>query len=73
MQTLSVLDLKTAGTDVGSEQLHVSLAGDTPKVLGTTTGQLHALSAWLKEQAVHPVPMEAGLTARHFQSPLEGN
>jgi hypothetical protein len=43
MQTLPLLDPKAAGIDVGSETLHVSIAGDTPKVFGTTTGQLHAL------------------------------
>ena len=45
--------------DVGSETLHVSIAGDTPKVFGTTTGQLHALRDWLKDQNVHSVAMEA--------------
>jgi transposase len=48
MQTLPVLDGKACGIDVGSEQLHVSIAGDTPKIFGTTTGQLHALRDWLK-------------------------
>jgi hypothetical protein len=38
MQPLPVLDPKAAGIDVGSEQLHVSIAGDTPKIFGTTTG-----------------------------------
>jgi hypothetical protein len=38
MQALPVLDPKAAGIDVGSEQLHVSIAGDTPKIFGTTTG-----------------------------------
>ena len=59
MQTLPVLDPKAAGIDVGSQTLHVSVAGDTPQVFGTTTGQLHALRDWLKEQAVPSVAMEA--------------
>jgi transposase len=59
MQTLPVLDPKAAGIDVGSEQLHVSMAGDNPKVFGTTTGQLHALRDWLKENAIRSVAMEA--------------
>ena len=59
MQTLPVLDPKAAGIDVGSETLHVSIAGDTPEVFGTTTGQLHALRDWLKEKGVHSAAMEA--------------
>jgi len=59
MQALPVLDPKAAGIDVGSETLHVSIAGDTPQVFGTTTGQLHALRDWLKEHGVHSVAMEA--------------
>jgi transposase len=59
MQTLPVLDGKACGIDVGSEQLHVSIGGDTPKVFGTATGQLHALREWLKEEGVKSVAMEA--------------
>ena len=59
MQPLPVLDPKAAGIDVGSEQLHVSIAGDLPKIFGTTTGQLHALRDWLKENGVRSVAMEA--------------
>jgi transposase len=59
MQALPVLDPKAAGVDVGGETLHVSIAGDTPKVFGTTTGQLHALRDWLKENEVRSVAMEA--------------
>jgi transposase len=59
MQALPVLDPKAAGIDVGSETLHVSIAGDTPEVFGTTTGQLHALRDWLKEKGVRSVAMEA--------------
>ena len=59
MQALPLLDPKAAGIDVGSETLHVSIAGDAPKVFGTTTGQLQALRDWLKEPGVHSVAMEA--------------
>jgi transposase len=59
MQALPVLDPKAAGIDVGSETLHVSIAGDTPQVFGTTTGALHALRDWLKENGVRSVAMEA--------------
>ena len=59
MQTLPLLDPKAAGIDVGSETLHVFVAGDLPKVFGPTTGQLHALRDWLQEQGVASVAMEA--------------
>jgi transposase len=59
MQTLPLLDPKAAGIDVGSETLHVSVAGDTPKIFGTTTGQLHALRDWLQANGVASVAMEA--------------
>ena len=59
MQPLPVLDPQAAGIDVGSEQLHVSIAGDTPKIFGATTGQLHALRDWLIAHAVHSVALEA--------------
>src|ERR1041385_1054049 len=57
--SLPVLDLTAAAIDVGSEQLHVSVAGGPPKVFGTTTGQLHELRDWLKAQGVKSVAMEA--------------
>jgi transposase len=59
MKALPVLDPKAAGIDVGSEKLHVSIAGDAPKVFGTFTGELESLCAWFKEQGVHSVAMEA--------------
>ena len=59
MQALPVLDPKAAGIDVGSETIHVSIAGDTPNVFGTTTGQIHALRDWLQERGVHSAAMEA--------------
>ena len=45
--TLPVLDPHAAFVDVGSEQMHVSIAGGPPEVFGTVTSQLHALRDWL--------------------------
>jgi transposase len=59
MKALPVLDPKAAAIDVGSEKLHVSIAGDMPRVFGTFTGELESLCAWFKEQGVHSVAMEA--------------
>jgi hypothetical protein len=59
MRALPVLDPKAAAIDVGSEQLHVSIGGEEPKVFGTFTGHLEMLRDWLKEQAVRTVAMEA--------------
>jgi len=67
--TLSVLDPTAAAIDVGSEQLHVSIAGGPPKVFGTTTGQLQALRDWLKENGVRSVAMEA--TGIYWLCPYE--
>ncbi len=52
---LKVLNLHAAAIDVGSEQLHVSIAGGPPRVFGTTTGQLYELRDWLKSQGVTTV------------------
>jgi transposase len=59
MKPLPVLDPKAAAIDVGSEKLHVSLAGDTPKVFGTFTIDLEALRDWFKAQGVRTVALEA--------------
>ncbi len=59
MKSLPILDPKAAGIDVGSEKLHVSIAGDTPKVFGTFTVQLEALRDWFGQQGVRTVAMEA--------------
>ena len=66
---LPVLDPSAAAIDVGSEQLHVSVAGGPPKVFGTTTGQLHEMRDWLKAQAVRSVAMEA--TGVYWLCPYE--
>lgn len=59
MKALPVLDPKAAAIDVGSEKLHVSIAGDAPKVFGTFTGDLEALRDWFQREAVHTVALEA--------------
>lgn len=59
MRALPVLDPKAAGIDVGSERLHVSIAGDTPQVFGTMTMDLHALRDELKSEGVGTVALEA--------------
>lgn len=59
MKVLPVLDERATGIDVGSESLHVSIAGGTPKVFGTMTRDLDALAAWLSAEGVHSVAVEA--------------
>jgi transposase len=66
---LPVLDPTAAAIDVGSEQLHVSIAGGPPKIFGTTTDQLYALRDWLKENGVRTVAMEA--TGIYWLCPYE--
>jgi transposase len=67
--SLPVLDPTAASIDVGSERLHVSVAGGPPKVFGTTTGQLHELRDWLKSQGVKSVSME--FTGVYWMCPYE--
>jgi len=59
MKALAILDSRAAFVDVGSERMHVSIAGDTPVVFGTVTTQLHALRDWLLSHGVRAVAMEA--------------
>ncbi len=59
MKALPVLDPTAAAIDVGSEKLHGSIAGDTPQVFGTFTGELERLRGWLQEHGVRSVAMEA--------------
>ena len=59
MKHLAIVDPRAAFVDVGSEHMHVSVAGDEPAVFGTVTSQLHALRDWLKSQGVRSVAMEA--------------
>ena len=67
--SLTVLDPNAAAIDIGSEQMHASIAGGTPKVFGATTGQLYALRDWLKENGVRTVAMEA--TGIYWLCPYE--
>jgi len=57
--SLQVVDEHAAFVDVGSESLHVSIAGGPPEVFGTMTVELHRLRDWLQERKVHSVAMEA--------------
>ena len=57
--SLAVLDPLAAFVDVGSEQMHVSIAGGPPEVFGTFTTELHRLRDWLKERGAKSVAMEA--------------
>lgn len=57
--TLGVIDPLATFVDVGSEQMHVSIAGGSPEIFGTVTGELHRLRDWLKERGVKSVAMEA--------------
>ena len=59
MSALPVLDPHAAAVDVGSELMHVSIAGGEPKVFGSTTAQLQALRDHLVNQGVSSVAMEA--------------
>jgi hypothetical protein len=59
MSDLAVLDPRAAFVDVGSEKMHVSIAGGPPQVFGAVTSQLHALRDWLAERQVRSVAMEA--------------
>lgn len=59
MRNLPVLDERAAFVDVGSEHMHVSIAGGEPRVFGTVTSQLHALRDWLRSEGVRSVAMEA--------------
>jgi transposase len=67
--SLPVLDPTAAAVDVGSEQLHVSIAGGPAKVFGTTTGELHALRDYFLAQGVRSVAMEA--TGIYWLCPYE--
>ncbi len=59
MKILSVINPHAAAMDVGSEQLHLSIAGDGPVVFGTVTDEVYRLRDYLKAQAVTTVAMEA--------------
>lgn len=52
MNALPVLDPLVAFVDLGSEQMHVSIADRPPRIFGTVTGELHRLRDWLRERGV---------------------
>jgi len=56
---LKILNENAAGLDVGSEKLHVSIAGGSPRVFDTMTGSMYELRDWLKSLGVQTVAMEA--------------
>lgn len=59
MKALPVINPHAAAIDVGSEQLHLSIAGDAPVVFGTFTDEVYRLRDYLKAQGVSSVAMEA--------------
>lgn len=59
MKGLQVFDEKAAAIDVGSEQMHTSIAGEAPRVFGTMTADLYALKAHFIDSGVKTVAMEA--------------
>jgi transposase len=59
VSTLAVLDPLAAFIDVGSEKLHVSIAGGPPEIFGTVTAELYRLRDWIKAAGAHSVAMEA--------------
>ncbi len=69
MSALPLIDPKAAAIDIGSEQMHVSIAGGEPKVFGSTTAQLHALRDYLLGEGVSSVAMEA--TGVYWLCPYE--
>lgn len=59
MHPLPILNEHAAGIDVGSESLHVSIAGEVPQVFGTMTCELQRLKEHLLEHSVRTVALEA--------------
>ena len=59
MNTLKIINAHAAGIDVGSEAMHVSIAGGPAQIFGTMTADLYMLRNHLKEEGVTTVAMEA--------------
>src|SRR3954467_6938779 len=59
MKTLEVLNAHAAGLDLGSEKIHASVAGESPRVFGTFTADVLALRDWLRGAGVKTVAVEA--------------
>jgi len=73
MKILPILNPNAAAIDVGSEQLHLSIAGDEPVVFGTVTSEVYRLRDYLKAQGVTSVAMEAtGVYWFYAYAVLEG-
>lgn len=58
-KSLSILDEKATGIDVGSERMHVSIGGNEQRVFGTMTRDIDALVQWLCDEGVRSVALEA--------------
>jgi transposase len=73
MKALPILDERATGIDVGSEKLFVSIGGAAARVFGTMTCDIEALSAWLKQEQVRSVALEAtGVYWLYLYEALEG-
>ena len=73
MKSLPVINPHAAAIDVGSEKLHLSIAGDEPVVFGTVTSEVYRLRDYLKGHGVTTVAMEAtGVYWLYAYSVLEG-
>lgn len=59
MRGLTIIDEKATAIDVGSERLHVSIGGGTPRVFGTKTCDVSELVHTLTQEGVGSVAMEA--------------
>jgi transposase len=59
MKSLEVLNEHAAGLDVGSEKIHVSIAGQSSRIFDTMTPSLYGLRDWLKAAGATTVAMEA--------------
>jgi hypothetical protein len=59
VKALPVLEPPAAASDVGSDKLPVSIAGDTPAVFGPFPGERERLRDWFRSQGGRSVAMEA--------------
>lgn len=72
METLRVVKEHVAGADVGSEKIHMSVEGNTPRVFGTMTCDVEELVKWLESEGVKSVAMEAtGVSWMYLYGKLE--
>jgi transposase len=59
MKSLDVINPHAAGLDLGSEKIHGSIAGGSPRVFGTFTAEVLALRDWLLREKVETVAVES--------------